>query len=517
MKTEKETIGNAVIFSGGTIASRLLGLVRDILFAAVLGAGWSADVFIAAFRIPNFARRMLQEGATALAFIPLFNKEKVAGGEKAAFAFGRAALVQTVFIALVFTLLFVYGADALTVLMVPGFEAQPLLIELTSKLMKVCFLYLPLVGVATICSAILMALGRFAGPSLTPAALNIGLISAALYALVTDMPIYHTMYALCIGLLAGGVLQVLVQLPPLYMAGFRLISPVQLDSSASKQFARTTPLAVAGSAAYQLGVLISMFMASFLPEGNVSSLYFAERLMELPLAIIGVSFGAASLSSFSVLVAEGRGSEMGKYLNKMLSLCMLLSFPAAVGMGALSSSLVVMFFDHGYFTPDGVFFTSTALLFYTPALPAVALCRPLLSALNAKSRVGITLAASFISLAAMVILILLLRHMGIAGIALSASLAAWINFFILLMATYRSRIGTMTAFSFPIRSLITYFAFSVVMYGVLFVISRLAISLGMNNILYVAVSIIAGAAVYLGLCAVFYRDDLLSLCGILKK
>ena len=175
------TVRNAGRFGSGIIISRLLGLFRDMLLATVLGGGWVADIFVAAFRVPNFFRRIVYEGAIALAFLPFFNRLKNNRGTEEAYAFGRAAILQFLIGASILTILCIWGSRSIAMLLVPGFgEGSPELINLTGQLMEIAFFYLPLVCVAALLGGMLLSLGRYFTPSLAMAMLNVAMIGADL-------------------------------------------------------------------------------------------------------------------------------------------------------------------------------------------------------------------------------------------------------------------------------------------------------------------------------------------------
>ncbi|MDR2892774.1 MAG: murein biosynthesis integral membrane protein MurJ [Deltaproteobacteria bacterium] len=522
-----KTVRNAAKVSFGVLFSRLLGLVRDISLAYVLGGGWLADIFLAAFRIPNFTRRLVYEGAVAMAFLPFFSKLRLQKGDAEAFAFGRAAVAQFLIVALVIAMICIYASQSIAVILLPGFAEDYLAIELAGELMRITFFFLPLVVAAALISGMLLALERYLVPSISTACVNVGMIAAAVFAVFAGYSGYAAARILCYGLLAGGLLQILLQLPALRQAGFSVFGRVAFYSSETRSFFRKAPQTVFGSASYQLGVVITMIMASFLGQGNVTALYFAERILELPLAVVGIALGTASLGNFSSLVLQGERRELALRMREVIAMGLCFSLPAAVGCLALALPIMGAFFAHGAFGDHSLDLAVRALIFYTPTLPAIVLSRPLLAALNAAGRAGTTM---FVAALSLLVLVgaswLLLSFMDIEAITIGASISAWFNTIALALLLRRSKVcaagrdmgqapvcgpgdepGKWPGF-FPWKSLVCYLAYSLIMLGVLIFMQYAADYLGMGYIPRLLLGVPLGAAVYLLLCRIFRSPEL---------
>lgn len=505
------TLKNAMSLGAGTLVSRVLGLARDILFAYILGAGLVADIFLAAFRIPHFFRRLLFEGGLAMSFIPIFRQTEMHSGTPAAFTFGRTAIMELFLTMLGLSLLFVYGSDAVASAMLPGYADNPEVIEHTGRLIRITMFYLPLAIAAALMFGMLIALRRFAAPAFGSAVINVGLLAAAAYVLASGSTGFAAAVLLCVGLLFGAALQLILPLADLMRRGYKPFGPLDHQAAPVRTFLRAMPASAFGSASYQMTVILAMFMASFLGPGHISALYFAERLLELPLALIGVSLATAGLGRFTKLSLEEQREELSREIGSILSVCFFLTLPAAVGILVFALPIVEGIFGHGAFGPGGVTLTTVALVFYAPALPAVAGARPLLAALNSRGRTVPTVAAALLSLGVMFIAgRLLMPRYEIAGIALSATLAAWCNLALLTLALKKAR---MSGF-FPWKNFGLYTGLSLVMGALAWLTVELLERYLVGDMgVYprLAVGIVVGIGIYFCLAALARSRDLVYL------
>lgn len=500
---------NAASLLAGTGCSRVLGFARDVLFAYILGAGWVADIFLAAFRVPHFARRLLQEGTLALSFIPVFRREHDKAGLDKAYTFGRTALLELVLFFLALTFVCVACAYSLAELFLPGMHGDASLLDMAASLLRISLFYLPLAAGAAVGSGMLMALGRYKVTACSPIALNLGLLAAAVYVLCAGSSGYQAALFLCTGLLLGGALQCILHAYALRGQGFKLLAPLDLPSQANRAFLRALPPSMFGSAAYQLNVLIATVMASFLGEGAISSLYYAERLMELPTALIGVTLGTASMASFASLVIEEKRAEISLELQRVLGMVLFLGLPAAIGLVAFALPLVQMVYWRGAFNISAIALTGAALVCYAPALPAIAVSRVLLAALNAKGNTKPTVAAALASLVCMVICAAaLMPWLDLAGIALAGSVAAWLNCALLLQALRRAGLHDPAIGFFPWRKLLMYFAMSLGMGAVAVLVNMAALRFALDNMLRLGLGAPLCVAVYFALAALARSPEL---------
>ncbi|MGJ3522003.1 murein biosynthesis integral membrane protein MurJ [Nitratidesulfovibrio sp. D1] len=461
---------NAATVAGATLASRVLGYARDALTAYILGAGAGADAFFVAFRLPNLMRRLLGEGAVSLAFTPAFVRLREREGDARAFAFGRGVLLRALPPLVLLCLLGMILARPLALLLAPGFgapssslpDAPPGVAERAAGLLRICLPYGVLAACAALCAGMLHAHGRFLPPALAPAALNLAVMATGGLALAG---FGDAATLLACGVLAGGMAQLGMQLPPLRRLGLRWRAPLPGRDRQAGDAARALPAGVFGASAQQLNVLACTLLASFLSEGSVTALYYAERLMEFPLGVFGVAVGVAALPALS----KGPGvpdmqdmqdkpdrpdspagaaapphprDEFRRVLGDALRLSLFVSLPSALGLAAVGAPLVALLFGHGAFDRQAVDATVAALLAYAPGIPAFAVARPLLAACNARQAAGAPVAAGLASvLVTLGLGALLLGPLGVAGPALAASCGSWVNTACLVLALRRG--GTM--------------------------------------------------------------------------
>lgn len=438
---------NAATVAAATLASRVLGYARDALTAHILGAGFGADAFFVAFRLPNLMRRLLGEGAVSLVFTPAFVRVREREGNARAFAFGRGVLLRAAPPLVLLCLLGMLLAHPLTVLLAPGFGADgvsPDVARHAARLLRICLPYGVVAACAALCAGMLHAHGSFLPPALAPAALNLVVMAAGGLSLAG---LGDAATLLACGVLAGGIVQLGLQAPPLHRLGLRWRAPLSGRDPQTVATARALPAGVFGASVQQLNVLVCTLLASFLPEGSITALYYAERLMEFPLGVFGVAVGVAALPALSGMAAGPAGSPLPRgafrrTLGEALRLSLFISLPAALGLAAVAEPLVTLLFGHGAFSRQAVDATVTALLAYAPGIPAFALTRPLLAACNARQVTGAPVLAGLASVLVTLCLGgLLLGPLGVAGPALAASCGAWVNALCLVLALRRGSIA----------------------------------------------------------------------------
>ncbi len=505
--------GGAAILGGGALLSRLLGFARDALFAHVLGAGWIADAFLLAFRLPNFWRRLVAEGAFALAFVPQYSHLRQTD-PTGADAFSRAAFKGISLFGLGLAVLGMLGAPALALLLAPGFASDPERLDLTAHLLRICLGYLPLASGAAILSGILLSRERYGAPSISALVLNLALISAGFLAIfLFPAALLPTAFCLGLGLLVGGFLQGLSQMPALRMAGWSLKGPSPLLAPENKKFLKSLPLVLAGAAPHQLTLVLAAFLASFEAPGSIAALYFAERLLELPLGLVGVTVGLAALGELSGLKREdgSPGRAFDERLCAALRLTLLFSLPATAGLTALANPLVSMLFGHGAFSHEAVNLTAGLLWAYAWGLPATAASRPLLSAANTLRRPGLPLRATLFSLAVATLSgPALASTLGTPGIALAVSLGAWSNTIFLFLGLKKYGLR----FSGPWSEGAIYLILSLLLHLAL---TFLAGQTNWPDYALIGLFVPTAGLLYLGACAALGSKDLMDLISLLRK
>ena len=419
-----------------TLASRVLGFVRDMVVALAFGAGPVTDAFFVAFRIPNMLRRLLAEGALSTAAIPVFSDYLVNAPRQEFFRMVRAVVAMALIVLGVVTVIGVAGAPWLVRIIAPGFGDEPGQLALAVLLTRVMFPYLLLVGLAALAMGLLNAEGRFFTAALGPALLNVGMIGGVLFgASRLDPPIL----ALAIGVLVGGVGQLAVQLPELRALGIPLGPSAELSHPALARIGRLLLPAVFGLAALQVMVFINTLLASLLPSGSISFLYYADRVMEFPLGVFGVALASASLPAMSRQAAAGDVRGVAGTLNFALRLSAFIAVPATVGLLLLREPITRVLFERGRFTPADTLATSAALACYAVGLAGFSGARIAAQAFYAVRAPGIAVRMGIIAVAVNIVAALSFMTMGIGhpGLALASSIGAWVNLVALAIAARR--------------------------------------------------------------------------------
>lgn len=373
----------AHVLGAMTMVSRLAGLVRDAAISAVFGTGTLADAFFVAFRIPNLFRRVVAEGATSAAFVPLFTENLAQGGAaaavRAAAAVGGAAALTLAAL----TTAGIVAAPQLTMLFAPGFSFDPGKEALTIELTRWTFPYLFLVGLAAWAMGVHHTFRRFALPAVGPVLMNLSIIA---FTLGVAPWMAQPVWALVGGVLVGGTVQVAVQVPSLWRQGLRPRLFTQLAHPSVRRCGSLVLAAVLGGSVYQVNVLVATIFASLLPAGTVSYLWYADRLFEFPLGIVAVAVGTAALPSLASQKAAGDLDGLGETVVHAMSMTVAFCLPAAVGLAMLSQEITALLFERGSFGATDTAMTAWALRASVPGLLGVGLVRVLSAAFFALGR-----------------------------------------------------------------------------------------------------------------------------------
>lgn len=443
VKEPSRRVGGKLFRSTGLVAlftmiSRLLGFVRDVIFASMFGAGPEFDAFVIAFKFPNFMRRLFAEGAFSQAFVPILAeyKEKRSPEEVRAFVNHIAGTLAAVLILVV--AIVEIAAPLVIMVFAPGFADHGLRQQLATHMLRIMFPYLILIALTAFCGAILNTFGRFGSPAFAPVLLNIALISVAVWwAPHTSTPIY----TLAWGVLLGGLLQLILQWPFLRrLRIFPIPKPRFKDPGVMRVLKLMIP-ALFGVSVAQISMLIDNFFASFLPQGSISWLYYSDRLTYLPLGVIGVALATVVMPYLSRMHSQNSQEDFSKTLDWALRLNILAGVPSAVGLFILSGPLLATLFRHGVFNDYDVYMTRESLMAFAVGLPAFMLVKVLASAFysrqNIRTPVKIAAIAMVTNLVLNLALIVPLKH---AGLALATSLASWLNSILLIVMLFRHKI-----------------------------------------------------------------------------
>ena len=418
-------LGAVLTVGGLTMASRVLGLVRDILIAAILGAGLVADAFFIAFKLPNFFRRLFAEGAFNAAFVPLFSEALGRDGRAAARAFAEACLGILVPVLFLFVTAMQIAMPWVMLGLAPGFADQPAKFDLAVDLTRLTFPYLMFISLVSLIAGALNSLHRFAAAAATPILLNLCLIGAILW-LTPYVPTAG--HALAWGVAVAGIVQFLWLSWAVLRAGLPLGLPAPRLSAPVKRLLILMAPAAIGAGVVQINLVIDIVLASLLPEGSVSYLFYADRLNQLPIGVVGVAVGTALLPLLSRQVAKGDGAAAHHSQNRAIEVAVLLALPAALALFVIADPVIAVLFERGAFGPAETQATAYALRAYVVGLPAYVLIKVLAPGFFARqdtrTPVKIAVAALVVNLVLNLILMGPMKH---AGLALATAIAAWLN------------------------------------------------------------------------------------------
>jgi putative peptidoglycan lipid II flippase len=442
---------NAGIVSLAVMASRVLGLVRDQVFAIFFGAGLYYDAFLTAFRIPNLLRDLFAEGALSAAFVTTFSQVLATKGEAEAIRLSnRVATLMTLVITAI-SLVAWWHAPAIVHMLAPGFYDVPGKAELTIKLTRIMIPFLLLIALAAQAMGILNARGRFGIPALASAFFNVGsIVGGLLLGFVIGPAIgLGAIEGMAYGTLIGGFLQLAVQWPSLIRTGFSYRPMISISDPGVRQIFRLMGPAIIGTAAVQINVFVNTNFASSIIDpatgvvanGPVSWLSYAFRFMQFPIGVFGVAIATAALPPLSRSSAQTDYNEFRKTLAHSLALVFLLCVPSAVGLAVLGRPIVALIFEHGRFTAFDTVQTGDALAAYSIGLAGYAAVKVLSPAFYALGDARTPMLISLGSIAVNYVMnSLLVGPFGHVGLAFSTSTVALVNF-ILLTLFMRRRIG----------------------------------------------------------------------------
>jgi putative peptidoglycan lipid II flippase len=428
----RELAKSTTVVGSTTLLSRILGFLRDIVFARFFGAGAGMDVFVVAFQIPNFLRRLFGEGAFSQAFVPVLSEYKSQKDHAAVQALADRVAGTLGLILFGVTVVGVIAAPLLIMLFAPGFSATGGKFELATAMLRVTFPYLFFISLVAFAGGILNTYGRFAAPAFTPVLLNLSLIGAAIWlAPGFDQPVF----ALSIGVFIAGIAQLLFQLP--FLKSVRVLPRPRWGwrDSGVRKIVRLMLPAIFGSSVAQINLIVDRVIASFLVTGSISWLYYSDRLLEFPLGIFAIALATVILPGLSRHHAEKSDQQFSATLDWALRLALIIAMPAAVGMFILAGPVVATLFNYGAFTAEDVRMASYSVMAYSFGLMAITLVKVLapgyFSRQDTKTPVKVGIIAMVANIALNVAIVVPMVRMGVpaphAGLALATGLAAAIN------------------------------------------------------------------------------------------
>jgi putative peptidoglycan lipid II flippase len=437
-------VRSSAVVGSATMVSRLMGLLRDVVLANLIGANGNADAFFVAFKIPNFLRRLFAEGAFAQAFVPVLADTREKGGfaavrelvDRVAGVLGGTLLLLTV--------LAIMASPVVATIFAPGFLRDPAKLALTGDLIKLTFPYLLLISLTGFAGAILNSYQRFAIPALTPVLLNLCLIASALwFAPHFEEPVV----ALALGVLVAGFAQLLFQVPAL--AGIGLVPRPRWAPrhEGVKRILLLMIPALFGVSVSQINLLLDTVLASLLPTGSVSWLYYSDRLTELPLGVFAIAIATVILPTLSGQRARADDPAFANTLAWAIRSVLLIAIPATLALAVLAEPVLATLFQYGAFSEGDRMMAAASLRAYTLGLGAFMLIKVLAPGFYAREdmrtpvRIGIiAMGANMILNVAFVLPLMWWFNLGHVGLALATSVSAWLNAMLLFRGLRRDAV-----------------------------------------------------------------------------
>lgn len=416
-------------FGGLTLVSRVTGFLRDMVLANFLGAGAMADAFVVAFKLPNLFRSLFAEGAFTSAFVPLFSQKLVTDGKKRAIFFAAQAIAVLALIVGLVVILFELLMPYIVTVLAPGFHSDAGKIELATQLCRITFPFLLLIAIVSFQGGILNSFEKFAAPAAAPIILNFTMIFAA-FVFVPFMP--TAAHGIALGITVAGVLEILWLAYFLRRIDVRIhpylhIAKIMRNPEIKTLFKRIAP-GVVGAGIYQINMAVDTILVSLVGTGAISWLYYANRLQQLPLGVVGAAISVALLPILSKALKAGNLEQAHQTQNKAMEYGLLLSFPAAVLLIVLAEPIVQLLFRHGKFLDADALHTAHAVMAYAVGLPCYVLAKALMPNFFARGDTVTPVKYSAVVFATNFIFnVLLMQWFGHVGIATATTIAAFVS------------------------------------------------------------------------------------------
>jgi putative peptidoglycan lipid II flippase len=431
-------IGRLASVGGFTALSRVAGFLRDVLMAAVLGAGAASDAFMVAFRLPNNFRAIFAEGAFSAAFLPRYAaaaaKDGTAPSSPAAKFANEVFAWQFVAQLVLLVLALVFMRQIIAVL-APGFSDNPDQQALAVELTRITFPYLFCIAIVTQLSSMLNAANKFRAAAAAPILLNLSMIAALACAQVFPSAAHAVAY----GVLAAGLLELLFIVYAAARTGLALRLQRPRWNAEIRDFISALGAAVIGAGSVQIGLFVDTLIASFLPAGDLTALYYADRINQLPMGVVGVAIGTVLLPEMSSRLARNDEKGASAAQNRAIVLGMLLTLPCIAAFFIIPDTLMRALFVRGAFSVEAADQAAAALSAYGVGLPAFVLLRCVVPSFYARGDTATPVRATLISVAANIAMkfaLVMGLDLGVFGLAIATSLSAWINLGVL---TYLAR------------------------------------------------------------------------------
>lgn len=511
--------GRAGVVAGGTLVSRVLGVARESMMAAYFDAAM-IDLFVVAFTIPNTLRGLFAEGAASAAFVPVYSELRAKEGAARAKEFhARASGVLMVALA-VLSVVGVLAAPVLVTAFASGYLDDPARFEQTVMLSRWTFPYIFFMGMAALSAGALNANRRFAVPALAPALLNVALIAAPLtmipVAIAVGLP---PIGALAIGALVGGLLQMIAQWPALARAKLWVTPRPTLSDPAVRKAIRLLGPVTAGLGVYQINLMLSRTLASWLPEGSQAYLWFSARLVEIPQGVFALAFATALLPTLADFVARGEHDELRRTFTFAMRSMLFVALPASVLLIVLAEPLVVAIFMHGAFGRAEAVATARSLAWQAAGVWAIASVRVVVPVFHAHGDTRTPVIASVVNLVAFAALGLALRgpmlHVGIAA-AISAAGVLQLGMLLVLLRRKMGRLGLSEVATSALRIGVACAAMSAAAWGVA-QLGRWDDGADLRDYAVLAGALAIGGVAYLGAAWAMRAPELTAVLAKLRR
>ncbi len=498
-----------------SLISRILGVCRDILIAGMFGAGTPSDIFFLCFRVPDFFRKMSSEGILNSSFVPLFSKYLASKEEKSAFEMANTVIITTLILAITATIAgMIFVPHAISILL-PHLAERREEYELALLLLRIMMPYLICISILALFTGILNSLNNYVVPALAPVVFNIVIITFTIHICgFFKSPIA----GVALGVTMGGIAQVVLQIPFIIKTGIFKKIRIRLSHPGVTGFIKGLFPAVAGASPFHINLLIATYSASLLGPGNISCLYYADRLIQLPMVLVSSSFAIVFLPVFSKNCRLNGKIESVEFLTRGLKSMFFIIIPAMAGLAAIREPVVKLLFFHGAFNLKAVTNTCNALLFLTFGLWAYAGSRMIVPFYYAYSDMGTPLKAGLGSIIINILVSLpLMAFFELNGIALAVSISGGVNFIFLLV-----KLNSMV--SLGLKDIGFSACRAIFISGIMFIAIKVFNNLleympghGIPLLINVAMSVIIGVSIYFGINILINNPEIRIVAKVFKK
>lgn len=488
---------STAIFGSFTMISRVLGFIRDILMAAVLGAGVITDCFVVAFKLPNFFRRLFAEGAFSASYVPIFSATLENEGREEALNFAEEAFACLFVTLLIFVAVIELFTPVLIYTIANGFADDEAKFSLAVILTRYTFPFILFVSLGSLLAGILNSLGRFAETAAVPIILNICMISALVFAAnILETPAH----SLAIAVSIAGFIQLIFLYRACYAAGYRLKARLPKLTSKVKKLLIVMGPAALGAGVIQLNLLLDMIIASHLPDASMSYLYYADRLNQLPVGVIGVALGTVLLPFLSRSIASGDDNLVLKSQNQAIEMGLFFTVPAAVAFIIVPDELIHVLLERSSFSAEATAQTSLTLMAYAAGLPAYVLAKVFVPGYFARNDTKTPLKFAVVALFINVGLnLILMQYFAHVGLAMATAISAWIN--VIMLSSGLILRGHYTVEKKLLTRLSKYLLCSIIMGGAVWVVKEqvkdLIYGSTAEQIIGLLILVISGISAYL--------------------